>query len=71
MKRNYSVERERVTDRLDDLNHTLKGLLGAKAKLIIEKMIARTLYGKVGMNFEERENWKLADDVAHAGKCQG
>jgi len=34
------------------------------------EMIARTYYGKFGMNFEERANWMLTDYVAHAASSQ-
>lgn len=63
---NYHIKREETPDRLETYNNVLKSLLGLKVKMILEKMIARNLYNRLGLDFEEHENWALAKYVDYA-----
>jgi hypothetical protein len=55
------LRREEVPDHLEIFHQALQGL-GAGAR-VIEKLIAKDLYTKFGLNFTERANWTLVDYV--------
>jgi hypothetical protein len=48
----------------------LQDLIGGGAK-VMEKLIAKNLYRRLGLNFTEHENWTLVDYVNHAKELKG
>ena len=64
INRNYQLRREKIPDHLETFHQALHNL-GAGAK-IMEKLIARNLYTKLGLNFTEHANCTLVDIVNHA-----
>jgi len=61
----YHVRREDIPHRIESFQEALRGLLGEGAA-IIERLIAKNLQSKLGMVFEERENWALANYIKQA-----
>lgn len=61
----YGVKREEIPDSLEAFHKALQGTFGAGAK-IIENLIARNVYSKLGLTFDEHENWMLADYLDYA-----
>ena len=57
----YQLRREEIPDHLETFHQALQNL-DAGAKLM-EKLIARNLYTRLGLNFTERANWTLIDYV--------
>jgi len=80
IERSYQVTREQIPEKLPTFHKALQELLGASAK-VLEKMIVKNLYSRVGLSFTERQNWTLVDYVNHAkelatggqvyGSCSG
>ena len=56
---------KKIPDRLEAFHKALDGMFGVGAEAI-EKVIARNLYSRIGLNFEEHEKWTLADYVNYA-----
>jgi hypothetical protein len=66
----YQVKREEIPEKLDVFHKASSGLFGAGAG-VVEKLIARRLYSKLGLGFEEHEDWTLVEYVNHAKKARG
>ncbi|MBS7627087.1 hypothetical protein KEJ51_08685, partial [Candidatus Bathyarchaeota archaeon] len=58
IERRYQVKREEIPDRLDVLHDTLEVVFGSGTQ-VIERLIAKTLCGRLGLDFIEHENWTL------------
>jgi len=59
------LTRDEIPDKLDSFHKGLQQLLGP-GTLVIEKIIAKSLYSKLGLTFMERKGWTLVDYVRHA-----
>ena len=58
---NYQLRREEIPDHLETFHQALENLdAGAK---VIEKLIAKSLCTRLGLNFTERASWTLIDYV--------
>lgn len=68
VERSHQVRREEIPERLEAFNKALRGIFGEGAK-IIEKIIARNLYSRLALRFEEHENWTIANYVDNAKKA--
>jgi len=66
----YQVEREEIPEKLDVFRKASDGLFGAGAK-VVEKLIARRLYSRLGLSFVEHEDWTLTKYVDDAKKARG
>jgi nitrate reductase assembly molybdenum cofactor insertion protein NarJ len=57
----YQLKREEIPDHLETFHQALQNLdAGAK---IMEKLIAKNLYTRLGLNFTERADWTLINYV--------
>jgi hypothetical protein len=65
LERSYQIRREEIPERLEVFHHALQDLLGASVK-VMEKLIAKNYYSRLGLNFPEHQNWTLVDYVNHA-----
>ncbi len=65
VERSFNVRREEIPEKLDLFQKGLEALLGVGAR-VPEKLIARKLYDKLGVSFEEHEGWTLVDYVNRA-----
>ena len=70
VERRYQVKREEIPNRLDVLHEVFEGVFGAGAR-VIERLIAKTLCGKVNLEFIEHENWTLLEYVEDLRKRLG
>lgn len=66
----YQIKREEIPRRLEAFHKALMGIIGAGAK-IIEKLIAKRLYSRLGLSFIEHEDWTLVEYVEDAKKHMG
>ena len=69
VERSYKLRREEMPDRLETFHQALQELLGASTK-IIERLIAKNLYSRLGLNFTPRPEWTLVDYVNHAKRSE-
>nr|MDO8133463.1 hypothetical protein [Candidatus Njordarchaeum guaymaensis] len=58
----YQIKREETPKNLDVFRKASAGLFGAGGR-VVEKLIARKLYGMLGLSFTDHENWTLIDYV--------
>ena len=68
IERSYQLKREEIPEKLETFHQALQDLLGAGAK-VMEKLIARNLYRRLGLDFTEHANWTVVDYVNHAKKA--
>lgn len=54
----YSLKKEDVLEKPEAFVESLRKIFGAGAK-VIEKAILKSLYDKLGLNYEEKENWNF------------
>ena len=65
LERSYRLRREETPEKLETFHQALQDLIGGGAK-VMEKLIAKNLYRRLGLNFTEHANWTLVDYVNHA-----
>jgi hypothetical protein len=70
VKRRYQVRREEIPEKLETFHQALQELLGAGGK-VMERLIARNLYRRLGLCFEKHDDWTLVDYVNHANASAG
>jgi hypothetical protein len=64
IERSYQLRREEIPDHLETFHKAFQDLLGASAK-VMEKIIAKNLYSRLGLDFTEHANWSIVDYVNH------
>jgi hypothetical protein len=62
IERAYQIRREEIPERLPDFHRALQETLGAGAK-VVERHIAKDLYGRLGFAFENHPDWTLVEYV--------
>jgi hypothetical protein len=70
IERSYQVRREEIPEKLEIFHRALQQLLGVSGK-VMEKLIARNLYRRLGLSFEKHDGWTLVDYVNHAKASAG
>jgi len=70
IERSFGIKREEIPDRLEAFHEALERLLSEGAT-VVERLIVKNLSGRLGLHFEEHENWTLVDYVNHAAKAKG
>lgn len=70
IKMKYQVKREEIPERLDVFHRASGGLFGAGTE-VLEKLIAKRVYGNLGLSFIQHENWTLAEYVDDVKKHIG
>lgn len=68
LESSYQVKRADIPEKLESFHMGLTGLFGRRAD-VVERLIARKLYGKLRLTFGEHEDWTLVDYVNHAKKA--
>jgi hypothetical protein len=68
IERSYRLRREEIPEKLETFHQALQDLLGGGAK-VMEKLIAKNLYRRLGLDFREHANWSIVDYVSHAKKA--
>lgn len=67
VERKHQLRREEIPDKIESFHKALQNLLGAGAE-VLEKLIAKELYGRLELDFEEHEGWTLVDYVNQGKK---
>lgn len=70
IERSFGIRRPEIPEKLEGFHEALEGLLGAGAR-VVETLIARNLYDRLGLGFEGHENWTLVDYVNCAANAKG
>jgi len=68
IERTFQIRREEIPKRLEAFHEALQGMLGEGA-MVVERLIAKNLYAKLGLRFEQHE--ALIDYVNHARELKG
>ena len=63
----HHVKREQIPDRIEDFHKTIGELCGYGGR-VIERLIAKSLYSRLGLEFPEHKDWTLVEYVRHAKK---
>jgi hypothetical protein len=70
VERSYQVRPEEIPEKLEAFHRALQQLLGASGK-VMEMLIAKCLYRRLGLSFEKHDGWTLIDYVNHAKTSAG
>ena len=65
LERSYQVKRGEIPEKLEIFQLALGDLLCKSAK-VMEKLIAKSLYRRLELNFIQHNGWTLVDYVNHA-----
>jgi hypothetical protein len=60
VEKSHNIKREEIPEKIEIFHGALTDILGVGSK-IMERLIARMLYRKLVLDFEEREEWTLVD----------
>jgi hypothetical protein len=66
LERSYQIKREQIPDKVETFHSALQQLLGTGASKVTEKLIAKNLCNRLGLNFPQHDGWTLVDYVNHA-----
>jgi hypothetical protein len=66
----YGIKREEIPEKLPAFHQALRELVGSVAN-VLERVIAKNLYSRLGLSFVKHEDWTLVDYVDHAKKSAG
>jgi hypothetical protein len=67
LKRNCSIRREEIPEKLDEFLAELESIFWVGAR-VVEKVISEKFCTKLGLSFVEHESWTLADYANKAKK---
>jgi len=70
IERSFGTRRPEIPEKLEGFHEALEGLLGAGAR-VVETLIARNLYDRLGLSFERHENWIIVDYINYAANAKG
>jgi hypothetical protein len=60
IEKDHGLKRADIPEQLEAFHKALESVLGISAKTV-ERLIAKNLYQKLGLDFTEHVNWTLAD----------
>ena len=67
VERSYQLRREEIPEKLELFDKALRDLLAAGGE-VLERLIAKNLYRRLDLNFNQHENWTLLDYVDETKK---
>ena len=67
VERSYQLRREEIPEKLELFHKALRDLLAAGGE-VLERLIAKNLYRRLDLNFNQHENWTLLDYVDETKK---
>jgi hypothetical protein len=70
IERTHQVQRDEIPEKLGTFHEALQVIFGAQLK-IIERLIARDFYGRLGLNFTAHDGWTIVQYFDHAKKAKG
>jgi hypothetical protein len=65
IEKDHGLKRTEIPERLEAFHKALVSMLGVSAKTV-ERLIARNLYQRLGLNFTPHPEWTLIEYVDHA-----
>ena len=65
VEKDHELKRTEIPERVEAFHKALGSVLGVSAKTV-ERLIARNLYQRLGLNFTPRPEWTLVEYVDHA-----
>jgi hypothetical protein len=65
IEKDQGLKRAEIPERLEAFHKALVSMLGVSAKTV-ERLIARNLYQRLGLNFTPHPEWTLIEYVDHA-----
>ena len=65
LERSYQIKRGEIPEKLETFHLALEDLLDKSGK-VMEKLIAKSLYRRLELNFTQHDGWTLIDYVNHA-----
>jgi hypothetical protein len=65
IEKDHELKRTEIPERLEAFHKALESVLGVSAKTV-EKLIAKNLYQRLGLNFTPHPEWTLIEYVDHA-----
>lgn len=65
LKRKFQLEKENIPEEPEEFARALNSIFGPGAE-IIEEFIVKDLYGRLGLNFEEKRGFEFASYVKQA-----
>jgi hypothetical protein len=65
IEKDHGIKRAEIPERLEAFHKALESVLGVSAKTV-ERLIARNLYQRLGLNFTPHPEWTLIEYVDHA-----
>ena len=66
LEKKYTIARNRIPERLNELTSAFETMFGAVSSTIIVRAIVKRLYSKLGLTYVERPDWRLPDYVNEA-----
>jgi NADH:ubiquinone oxidoreductase subunit F (NADH-binding) len=68
VERSYQLKREEIPEKLELFHKALRDLLAAGGE-VLERLIAKNLYRRLDLNFNQHESWTVLDYVDEAKKA--
>ena len=68
IENHHELKRAEIPERLEAFHTALGSVLGVSAKTV-ERLIAKNLYKRLGLDFTEHVNWTLTDYFNHVKKA--
>jgi hypothetical protein len=65
IEKDHGLKRTEIPERLEAFHKALESTLGMSAKTV-ERLTAKNLYQRLGLNFTPRPEWTLIEYVDHA-----
>jgi hypothetical protein len=65
----YEIKRQGIPEKLEAFDSALRELLGAGSP-VMERLIAKNLFSRLGLNFTRHDGWTLVDYVNHAKRAK-
>jgi len=66
----YELKRSEIPERLEVFHKALERMFGTSSKTV-ERLIAKNLYERLGLNFTPQPDWTLIEYVNHAKNASG
>jgi hypothetical protein len=68
IEKDHGLKRAEIPERLEVFHKALESTLGMSAKTV-ERLVAKNIYQRLGLNFTPRPEWTLGDYVSHVKKA--
>ena len=70
IERTHQVRREEIPEKLDTFHKALQETLGTAAK-VIERLISKNFYDRLGLDFIGHNDWTIVDYFHHIKTARG